>query len=82
MAFGHFYSAAPMFGVTHCPVTIFTLGLLLMTRTRPSSLMIVPVLWSLIGGTVAFLLQVPQDWLLLVSGPLATALLWKTERAA
>jgi hypothetical protein len=82
MAFGHFYPAAPMFGVTPCPVTIFTLGLLLMTRTRPSSLMIVPVLWSLIGGTVAFLLQVPQDWLLLVSGPLATALLWKTERAA
>jgi hypothetical protein len=46
-----------MFGVTPCPVTIFTFGLLL------------------VGGSAAVLLQVPQDWLLLVSGCVALPLI-------
>jgi hypothetical protein len=33
-----------------------------------------PFAWSLIGGTAAFLLHVPQDWLLLASGVLTVAL--------
>jgi hypothetical protein len=33
------------------------------------------VLWSLTGGSAAFLLGVPQDWALLVSGPASVALL-------
>jgi hypothetical protein len=32
------------------------------------SLLAIPALWSLIGGSAAILLSVPQDWLLLVSG--------------
>jgi hypothetical protein len=31
-------------------------------------LLVIPVLWSLVGGSAAFLLQVPQDWILLASG--------------
>jgi hypothetical protein len=45
----------------------------------------IPVLWSLLGGSAAFLLDVPQDWFLLFSGPLAVGLLWqaaKTRAAA
>ena len=69
MASGHPYPAMPMFGVTPCPVTIFTFGLLLLT-TPPLSrwLLVIPFVWSLIGGSAAILLHVPQDWLLLASG--------------
>jgi hypothetical protein len=81
-AAGHSYPATPMFGVTPCPVTIFTLGLFLLARRPPWVLLIVPVLWSLVGGTAAFLLHVPQDWLLLVSGPLVVILLWRVRAGA
>ena len=79
-AAGHVYPRMPMFGITPCPVTIFTLGLLLLARPVRWSVLIIPVLWSLIGGTAAFLLNVPQDWLLLLSGPLAIALLWRDRQ--
>jgi hypothetical protein len=73
---GHIWPAAPTFGVTPCPLTIFTFGLLLFTRGRvPPVLLAIPALWSLVGGTAAVLLQVPQDWMLPVAGTLGTALL-------
>lgn len=79
---GHGYPAMPMFGITPCPVTIFTLGLLLLTTTRVSRwILIVPFVWSLIGGSAAFALGVPQDWLLLVSGVVAVTLLVLRDRA-
>lgn len=75
VATGHHYPEIPMFGVTPCPVTIFTFGLLLLTmRPVPRWLFVIPFVWSLIGGSAAILLQVPQDWLLLVSGWIAVPL--------
>ena len=69
---GHAYPATPVFGVTPCPVTIFTFGLLLLTTApMPRSVLILPFLWSLIGGSAAFLLGIQQDWPLLVSGLIA-----------
>jgi uncharacterized protein DUF6064 len=69
MVAGHLYPELPMFGVTPCPVTIFTFGMLLLTQYPPPALLLViPGLWSLIGGSAAILLSVPQDWPLLVSG--------------
>lgn len=66
---GHAYPEMPMFGITPCPLTIFTLGLLLLTGARASQrLLVIPIAWSLIGGSAAFLLGVPQDWGLLLSG--------------
>lgn len=67
---GHTYPAAPVFGVTPCPVTIFTFGLLLQTERRqpPWALIAIPLIWSLVGGSAAFLLGVVQDWVLLLSG--------------
>lgn len=66
---GHPYPEMPMFGVTPCPVTLFTIGLLLLTNSRvPAWLLVVPFLWSLVGGSAAVVLTVPQDWLLLASG--------------
>jgi hypothetical protein len=78
---GHRYPEMPMFGITPCPVTIFTFGLMLLTASPvPRWLLVIPVVWSLIGGSAAFLLGVPQDWLLLVSG-LSVALIVVRERA-
>ena len=80
-ATGHAYPEMPMFGVTPCPVVIFTFGLLLLTiRPVPRWLLVVPFIWSLIGGSAAFLLQVPQDWLLLVSGAITVPLLVFRDR--
>ncbi len=78
---GHPYPGLPTFGVTPCPVTIFTFGLLLLTReTFPVSLLAIPALWSLIGGSAAILLNVPQDWMLLASGIIATPLILVNHR--
>jgi hypothetical protein len=77
---GHRLSELPMFGITPCPVTLFTLGLLLLaTPPVPRWLLIVPIVWSLIGGSAAVLLGVPQDWPLLFSG-VATALTLRSRR--
>lgn len=73
---GHHYPAVPIFGVTPCPVTIFTFGMLLLTTGPvPRWLFVIPVVWSLIGGSAAILLHVPQDWLLLLSGFIAVPLI-------
>lgn len=75
IAAGHRYLELPMFGITPCPVTIFTFGVLLLVRGAvPRGLLVIPFVWSLIGGSAAFLLGVPQDWLLLASGLLAVPL--------
>lgn len=69
IAFGHDIGELPMFGVTPCPVTLFTVGLLLLTvRPVPRRLLAVPLLWSLVGGSAAVLLGIPQDWMLLLGG--------------
>ncbi|GLQ56659.1 DUF6064 family protein [Devosia nitrariae] len=80
---GHEYAEMPMFGITPCPVTIFTFGLLLLTTDRFSRwLLVIPFLWTLVGGSAAFLLGIPQDWLLLFTGVVAGSLLmWRDGRA-
>ena len=75
---GHRYPAVPMFGVTPCPVTLFTFGALLVgARTVPRHLLLIPGLWAVVGGSAAFLLGIPQDWPLLLGGVAATAVLWR-----
>ena len=79
---GHVYPEMPVFGVTPCPVTIFTFGMFLLT-TQPISrwLLVIPFIWSLIGGSAAVLLHVPQVWLLRVSGFIAVLLIIVRDRA-
>jgi len=79
MALGHAYRELPQFGVTPCPLVIFTFGCFLLLRTpAPWWMLAIPIVWSLIGGTAAFLLAVPQDWVLPASGVGTAALLaWK-----
>lgn len=80
-ALGHAYLEIPAFGVTPCPVTLFTFGILLLTVSPvPVWLLVIPLLWSLIGGTAAFLLEVPQDWILLFSGAVSITVLQVRQR--
>ena len=56
----------PSFGVP-CPTTLLTVGLLLgLELGRLRGLFVVPLLWSLVGGSAAFLLGVRTDLMLLV----------------
>lgn len=65
-AFGHRYPAVPTFGAP-CPVTIYTLGVLLLAGA-PRVLYVVPLLWAGIGSFAAIALSVPQDLGLLAAG--------------
>jgi hypothetical protein len=82
-ATGHGYPAMPMFGITPCPVTLFSFGLLLLAQPPvPRRLLGIPFLWALVGGSAAFLLAVPQDWPLLASGLLVVPWLWRQPAVA
>jgi len=61
----HPYPNTPLFGVAPCPTTLFTLGLLILARyPKPLVIALVPLAWSVIGGSAAILLGVPEDWAL------------------
>ena len=65
---GHRYPATPTFGAP-CPLTIVAIGLLVTAkRPLPASVLVAPLLWSLIGSTGAFALGVPQDFGLAAAG--------------
>jgi hypothetical protein len=71
---GHAYPALPTFGLP-CPTTIFTIGMLAFATGRKARIaLVVPVLWSLVGGQAAFLLDVPPDFGLLAAGLVGIAL--------
>lgn len=79
VALGHEYPAMPTFGLP-CPTAIFTLGLLWWLRGgQVRILVVIPFLWSAVGGSAAFALGVPQDLGLLVAGVVSTGLLKRRE---
>lgn len=81
LALGHAWLRAPMFGVAPCPMTIFTMGMLLLVAGRtPLHLVAIPVLWSLIGGTAAWFLGVTEDLALPVAGLGGLALILAKNR--
>lgn len=80
---GHHISELPMFGITPCPVTLFTLGILLLAQPSvPRRLLAIPFAWALVGGSAAFLLDVPRDWPLLFSSGVVVFLLLRGRRRA
>ena len=72
---GMAYPGMPTFGVTPCPVTLFTFGVLLLASRPPWWLVPIPFAWALLGGSAALLLRVPADWVLLASAVSAVSLL-------
>jgi hypothetical protein len=70
-AIQHFsISRIPAFGVP-CPTTIFTAGLLMLAAPRSRVLAIIPIVWSLVAGSAAVILDVRADYAL----PIAATLL-------
>jgi uncharacterized membrane protein YccC len=52
-----------------CPTAMLTIGALLLAFSRPPvQLIIVPIIWTIIGGSAAILLRVPADFALLLAG--------------
>lgn len=86
--FGHAYPAMPVFGVTPCPTTIYTLGfLLVLERSGPgprcaaTGVLIIPLLWSMVGTSAAFALGMVEDSGLLVAGIIAAATVMLRRRS-
>ncbi len=76
IALGHAYLVTPTFGVP-CPTTIFSAGVLLTCRRLPLLVTLIPLVWSLIGGSAAVLLGVAADYVLLACAPVLVAHLLK-----
>lgn len=74
LVFGHSWPNMPAFGLTPCPTTIFTLGLFLLAERVPVWALAIPLAWSLIGGSAALLLGMPEDAMLPVAAVLAAVL--------
>ena len=78
---GHPWAEIPAFGVTPCPMTIFTVGMFLLASAPVAWwLLVIPMLWAVVGGSAAVLLAVPQDWMLLVGGVAAAVVLFLRRR--
>jgi Family of unknown function (DUF6064) len=75
---GRIFPSSPTFGVP-CPTTIFTFGLLLWADRHVSlSLLIIPVLWSIIGTMATLSFGVTEDFGLLVAATMGTAaIVWR-----
>lgn len=72
---GHSYPAGPSFGVTPCPLVVFTFGVFLLSQWRvPWIAFVIPCLWSIVGGSAAVLLDVTPDLAMPVAAALAVAL--------
>ncbi len=70
---GDRFPETPLFGVTPCPTTIFTIGILLIYPKK--SALIIPILWSLVGGTGAAILGLQQDYVLFATFLIASVAL-------
>ncbi len=54
--------------------------LLLESHAVPRRLLLIPMLWAVVGGSAALLLDMPQDWVLGASGIALLALLWRQRQ--
>jgi hypothetical protein len=79
---GHGWPSLRIAGLAPGPTAAFTLGLLLLTEGRaPLHLAVIPLLWTLVAGAMAWILAIPQDLALPLAGFGAFALiLWKNRR--
>lgn len=77
---GHHYPETPTFGAP-CPVTIFTLGVLLWFEWKlPRWTLAIPLVWAVIGTLAAVQLSVPQDYGLAAAGLLTLFVLLARRR--
>lgn len=80
---GWAYPQGPIFGVAPCPVCVFTFGMLLLADKRvPGSILIIPLLWSLLGIAAARRFGIYADLGMVVIGILGTALILARNKAS
>lgn len=73
---GHVYPQSMSFGLTPCPLAIFTLGLFMLTSKKvPRVLLILPFFYS-ISGVIPFALGIPEDLGLVFSGLVCVPLIY------
>lgn len=76
---GDRYPGLPLFGVAPCPLLIFTFALMLWASRTRWWLWVIPLAWSVVGGSAFVVLSVPQDLALPISA-LAAALVLLAEK--
>jgi Family of unknown function (DUF6064) len=79
---GHGWQSLRLAGLAPGPTAAFTLGLLLLTEGRtPPHLAVIPLLWTLVAGAMAWILAISQDLALPLAGFGGFVLiLWKNGR--
>ncbi len=80
---GHQYPQAPPFGLTPCPLAVFTFGLFLLTDKKvPILYLVIPLLWAL-GGVMPVSVGIYEDIGLILSGVLGTIMIlyrdWRAQ---
>jgi hypothetical protein len=79
---GHHYPSAPTFGAP-CPTTIVTLGVLtFMASPYPRSVLVIPVIWSVLGTVAVGALGMTEDLGLPVAGAAGAAMLARRQTSA
>lgn len=77
---GHRYPQSPPFGLTPCPVTVFTFGLLLLADKKvPKLFLAIPLLWA-VGGFMPVSVGILEDIGLIIAGMLGTAMILYRDR--
>lgn len=72
---GHRYPQSPPFGLTPCPLSVFTFGLLLLADSRvPKWVLAIPFLYAL-GGILPVSIGVIEDLAMLVAGVAGSAMI-------
>ena len=76
----HTYPQIPPFGLTPCPLVVFTFGLLLLTNTKvPKSLFVIPFLWS-VSGFIPVYIGIWEDGGLIIAGILGTIMIIRRDK--
>jgi hypothetical protein len=79
---GHGYPNGPVFGLTPCPLVLFTFGVLAFTQNTPRYLVTPAIMWALVGSTAALALGIREDVSLLITAVAFVALSLQARRAA
>lgn len=78
-AWGRGYPELLPFGLAPCPLTVFTLGILLLSHKKiPGYLILIPVIYSF-GGIIPVSLGITEDIGLIISG-LLVLIIWLLQR--
>ena len=77
---GHMYPQSPPFGLTPCPVTVFTFGLFLLTNKKvPKLFLVIPLLWAL-SGVMPVSVGILEDIGMIIAGVFGAALILYRDR--